>query len=131
VTHVKPPGMQTMLRSVVLLSVMSGCAVDDTGPATAGSPSAQAAQEAAEIAKEAKALEALARELTSEMDGARQRVVQGERTPEAEAKALQAKMAEVSKRHDALQERIQAWEKGLHEQSGDVTWPQEPVKGKR
>jgi len=123
-------GTRILLASAFLVGI-SACAADDAGPATPGSPSAEAATEAAQIAAEAKELEALARALTSEMDGARERVVSGTVPLDDEAAALQAKMAELSARHDALQARIQAWEDGLHTSAGDGAWPQEPVKGKR
>ena len=138
-----PAGMQAMSRigptalflrlvlSSAPLAVSGGCAADDAGPATAGSPASAAAAEASEIAREARELEELARALTAEMDGARHRVVSGAVLPSDEAAALQAKMDAVSKRHDALQERIRAWEDGLHTSAADVAWPQEEVKGKR
>ena len=127
-----PPSLCSRpLASVALLLGLVACAADNTGPATPGSPSAQAAAEAAEIAQEAEALEALAREVTAQMDDARRRVDQGERTTEEEAREIREKVAAMSKAHDALQERIQAWEAGLHTASADPAWPQEEVDGRR
>ena len=117
--------------SALLIVLSTACSADDTGPASPGSHSAQAATQAAEIAKEAEALEALAREVTAEMDGARRRVDQGERTTAEEAKAIQERVAALNKAHDALQARIKAWEDGLHTAASDPSWPQDEVKGKR
>jgi hypothetical protein len=117
--------------SALLLALLVACAADDAGPATPGSASAEAAAEAAEIAQEAEAVEALAREVTAEMDGARRRVNQGDRTIDEESASIREKVRVLDERHDALQARIQAWEDKLHTSSSDPAWPQTPVKGNR
>ena len=101
-----------------LFVLLLGCTVSPDGPATPGSPSAEAAARAAEIARQAGEVETLSATLESEVDEGRRRIERGESTAEQEIVRYRALMAQIEAGDAALQSTVKAWEDSLPELAG-------------
>jgi hypothetical protein len=110
------------MRSAPLLLLLA-CAVGGVGPATPGSPSADGAAKVAALADQAAHIEALAQQLTAQVDESRRAVEEGRSTPPAEIATMRALMRQIDEENAKLQADLAAVEAGAHAAAGDPAPP--------
>lgn len=108
--------------------LLLGCGLNEVGPATPGSPSADHAARARQIATLAAEVEAAATELEVQTDEARRRLDAGTTTMAEEATRLAELTAAVQQKNEVLQAEVAAWEEEIPRLAGDPrTVPRPPA----
>ena len=107
--------------------LLLACVIDQSGPATPGSISADEAAAVTSISTQATEIDQLAVELTSLVDESRRQVADGRSTQAAEIEKMRALMARIEEKNTALQAEMSALENRVHERAGDPAWPPTPV----
>jgi len=100
-----------LLLMITLTSPFFGaCSVGSPGPAPAGSPAAVHAEEVREIERLAAEVDALANQLTVQVDESRRAVQEGRSTPSAEIPHMTALADQLGEKNAALQAAVIALE---------------------
>ena len=102
------------------LAATAGCAVNEGGPATPGSPAATELATVERVSQEAAEIEALAEKLEAMTDAARAAAPGPDR--EAIIQEMRALMDEIKTRNDAMQGEVKDLEARIHTAAGDPTW---------
>ena len=107
--------------------LLLACVIDQAGPATPGSISAEEAAAVSAISAQATEIDRLAGELTSLVDESRRQVADGRSTQAAEIEKMRELMDRIAEKNTALQADMSALENRVHERASDPAWPPEPV----
>jgi hypothetical protein len=108
--------------------LLLACAISEPGPATEGSPAAEALVDVSSVGDQAAEVAELADELTALTDEARRRVERGESTKAEEITRMRELMDQIEEKNAALQDTVRKIERDAHENAGDIAWPPEKVE---
>jgi len=107
--------------------VLLACTLGEPGPATAGSPAAEAAEKAQSISDKAGAIANAARELEQMSDPARERVAAGG-DPAAEIAKMRQTMEKIERLEQSLRDELQALEAEIPESASAQSGAQRPLE---